>query len=111
MAPTDDQRMTDVARRAEAMAARMDEAESFTEARRSAGPEYDDLLRAIRELDARFAFDRDGRPGAVGAVREALPLMERELFDAVLDDHACEVAAIEEALYQLLCAYSRRSTS
>jgi hypothetical protein len=37
--------------------------------------------------------------------------MERELFDAVLDDHACEVAAIEEALYQLLRAYSRRSTS
>jgi outer membrane protein assembly factor BamA len=47
------------------------------------------------------------RPDAVNAVREALPMMERDLFDAVLEDHACEVAAIEEALYQLALALSR----
>lgn len=111
MAPTDDPRFTDVVRRAEAMAARIGEAESFAEAARVAGREYDELLEAIRGVEARFAFDRDGRPGALGAVREALPLMERELFDAVLEDHACEVAAIEEALYQVLRAYGRRSAS
>lgn len=90
------------------MAARIGDAESFTDARRNLGPEYDELLRAIRNVDPRFAFDRDGRPGAVGAVREALPMMERDLFEAVLDDHACEIAAIEEALFQVLRAYRRR---
>jgi hypothetical protein len=44
-------------------------------------------------------------------VREALPLMQRELFDAVLEDHACEVAAVEEALFQVLRAYGRRSAT
>jgi hypothetical protein len=33
--------------------------------------------------------------------------MERDLFEAVLDDHACEIAAVEEALYQLALALSR----
>jgi hypothetical protein len=33
--------------------------------------------------------------------------MERDLFEAVLEDHVCEVAAIEEALYQLALALSR----
>jgi hypothetical protein len=33
--------------------------------------------------------------------------MERDLFDAVLDDHACELAAVEEALYQLARALAR----
>ena len=99
---------TDVARRADAMAARIDDAESFADAKRSLGREYDELLRAVRAVDARFAFDREGRPAAIAAVREALPLMERDLFEAVLDDHACEIAAIEEALFQVLRAYGRR---
>ena len=108
MAPADDPSLSDVARHADAVAARVGDTPSFTDAARSFEAEYDQLLRAVRDVDARFAFDREGRPGAVTAVREALPLMERELFDAVMDDHACEVAAIQEALYQVLLA-ARRS--
>ena len=96
-------------RLADAVAARVGDTPSFAGATPGFQAEYDALLRAIRDLDARFAFDRDGRPGAVTAVREALPLMERELFDAVMEDHACEVAAIQEALYQVLLACARRS--
>jgi hypothetical protein len=59
------------------------------------------LLQAIRDSDARFAFDREGRPGAIEAVRQALPAVERDLFDAVVEDHACEVAALREALCQV----------
>ena len=99
----------DIAKRAEAMAARIDDAGSFAEAGASFAAEYDDLLRAIRAADSRFAFDRDGRPGAVAAIREALPQMERDLFEAVLDDHACEVAAVEEALFQVISAIARKS--
>ena len=32
----------------------------------------------------------------------ALPLMERELFDAVIEDCECEVAAMREALFRML---------
>jgi len=80
---------------------------SFALARQHAEQEYLTLLDAVRNAHERFAFDRDGRPGAVNAVREALPVMERDLFEAVLDDHACEIAAVEEALYQLALALSR----
>ena len=80
---------------------------SFDTARQRAEPEYLALLQAVRQAHARFAFDRDGRPGAVNAVREALPVMERDLFDAVLEDHACELAAVEEALYQFARALAR----
>ena len=99
----------DIARRADAMAARIDDAGSFADAKRTLEREYDELLRAVRAVDARFAFDREGRPAAIAAVREALPLMERDLFEAVLDDHACEIAAVEEALFQALRAYGRRA--
>ena len=98
----DEPLMTDAARCAAAMAQRIDEAGSFAEAGRSVASEYEDLLRAVRASDSRFAFDRDGRPGAIAAIREALPLMERDLFEAVLDDHACEVAAVQEALFQVI---------
>jgi hypothetical protein len=81
---------------------------SFHGARQQAEPEYLALLAAVRRAHERFAFDRDGRPHAVNAVREALPLMERDLFDAVLEDHACELAAVEEALYQFARALARR---
>jgi hypothetical protein len=94
-----------VEQRARQLAARLAEgANSFADARPLAEREYLDLLHAVRATHHRFAFDRDGRPDAVRAVREALPLMERDLFDAVLEDHACEVAAIEEALYQFALA-------
>lgn len=64
-------------------------------------PEFRALLEAVRQLDPVFNFDRDGRPGAIAAIREALPLIERELLDAVIDDHACEVAAVHEAMFQV----------
>ena len=105
----DEPLMTDVARCAGTMAARIDDAGSFAEAGRDFASEYDDLLRAVRASDSCFAFDRDGRPGAIAAIREALPLMERDLFEAVLDDHACEVAAIQEALFQVMRAVVRRT--
>lgn len=98
----------ELVRRAEAIAARVDDAESFSDVKAAGGSAYEDLLRAVRALDARFAFDRDGRPAAIAAVREALPLMERDLFEAVLEDHACEIAAIEEALFHVLRACARR---
>ena len=93
---------------ADALAARLNlSAETFAAAREGVDPAYDDLLQAIRGLHERYAFDRDGRPNAAAAVREALPVMERDLFDAVMEDHACEVAAIEEALFQLARALLR----
>jgi hypothetical protein len=64
-------------------------------------PDFRELLAAVRQMDARFAFDRDGRPGAVAAVRAALPITERELLDAIIEDHACEVAAVQEAMFQI----------
>ena len=109
----EDQRMsglreeTEITRRADELVARLADEQSFDAVRQGAEHEYVALLHAVRRTHERFAFDRDGRPHAVNAVREALPMMERELFDAVLEDHACEVAAIEEALYQLALALSR----
>jgi hypothetical protein len=99
---------TEVARAADAMAARLRDAEHFDDVRREIGDDYRQLLHAIRGTDARFAFDREGRPGAIDAVRGALPAIEQELFDAVVEDHACEIAAIEESLFQVLLAYGRR---
>ena len=64
-------------------------------------PDFRALLDAVRRTDPRFDFDRDGRPGAIAAVREALPLAERELLDAIVEDHACEIAAIHEAMFQI----------
>jgi hypothetical protein len=70
--------------------------------------EVDALTNGIRDLGPEFAFDREGRPGAIAAVREALPVVERELFDAIVEDHACEVAAFREAVRQLMDAMRRR---
>ena len=80
---------------------------SFDAVRQQSETEYQALLDAVKRLHARFAFDRDGRPGAINAVREALPVIERDLFEAVIEDHACEVAAVEEALYQFALALVR----
>src|SRR6188508_441813 len=65
---------------------------------------FEALLAAVATTDARLAFDRDGRPQAVKAVRSALPAMEAELLDAILEDLACELAAAQEALYQVAVA-------
>ena len=98
----------EIERRAAQIASQLDRAApSFSDARLRVEQEYLDLLGALRGIDERFAFDREGRPDAIRAVREALPLMERDLFDAIVDDHACEVAAIEEALYQVVRVLAR----
>jgi hypothetical protein len=99
---------TDVRRAAEAVARQLRDAEHFDDVRREIADDYRQLLHAIRATDARFAFDREGRPGAIDAVRGALPAIEQELFDAVIEDHACELAAIEESLFQVLRAYGGR---
>ena len=64
-------------------------------------PLFRDLLTEVQRSDDRFAFDLDGRPGAIAAVREALPPAECELLDAILEDHACELAAVREAMFQV----------
>jgi hypothetical protein len=100
-----------VSRQADRLAARLNSADQpFAEAARAFETDYRELLEAVSRLAPRYAFDRDGRPAAIAAVREALPLMERDLFDAIVDDHACEVAAVEEALYRVALAYRRRGS-
>lgn len=59
------------------------------------------LLDAIRALGPRYAFEREGRADAIAAVRAALPAIERDLFDAIVEDHACEIAALREAVAQV----------
>jgi hypothetical protein len=60
------------------------------------------VLESIQRRDPRFAFDREGRPGAIAAVRGALPSVERNLFDAILEDCECELAALREALFLMV---------
>ena len=94
---------------AERVARRLSETHaSFAEAVQAIGSDYDELLRAVARLGATYAFDRAGRPAAIEAVREALPAMERDLFDAILDDYACELAAVQEGLLRIALAYGRR---
>jgi len=71
-------------------------------------PEFRALLSAVQAMDSRFGFDRDGRPGALAAVRAALPVTERELLDAIVEDHACEIAAVHEAMFQVARAAALR---
>jgi hypothetical protein len=66
--------------------------------------EFQRTLEAVKASNPKFAFDRDGRPGAIAAVRAALPTMERELLEAVLEDCECELAATREALFQMILA-------
>jgi len=65
---------------------------------------FDALIAAVAAADPRFAFDREGRPQALQAVRAALPAVEADLLDLILEDVACELAAAQEALYQLVLA-------
>ena len=99
---------TEISRCAEHLAASLTGSDpTFDAVRARAEREYLALLHAVRKTHEQFAFDREGRPGAINAVREALPMMERDLFDAVLEDQACELAAVEEALYQFALALAR----
>ena len=63
---------------------------------------FQQTLDAVKTSNATFAFDREGRPGAIAAIRGALPMMERDLFDAVMEDCECELAAAREAMFQML---------
>ena len=64
--------------------------------------EFTRTLDAVKGSHAQFMFDREGRPGAVAAIRGALPQMERELFDAVIEDCECELAATREAMFRMV---------
>lgn len=70
--------------------------------------QLDALAAALSRADVRYAFDRDGRPGAIAAVRSALPAMEADLLDAILEDVTCELAAYQEALYRVALEARRR---
>ena len=69
--------------------------------------EFQRRLEMVKNSNAKFGFDREGRPGAIAAVRSALPAMERELFDAVMEDCECELAATREALFQILEGFKK----
>jgi len=63
-----------------------------------------DFRRTLEAVKShpQFTFDREGRPGAIAAIRGALPTMERELFDAVMEDYECELAATRETVFRML---------
>ena len=105
----DNGRMTDdIAQHADRVAAQLTRLSgSYFEDVPRFDAELQALVAAISRVDARYAFDRAGRPDAIAAIRRALPAVERELLDAVIDDHACELAAIQEALYQVALAVRR----
>jgi hypothetical protein len=63
---------------------------------------FQQTLEAVKTSNPKFIFDREGRPGAIAAIRGALPMMERDLFDAVMEDCECELAATREAMFQIL---------
>jgi len=70
--------------------------------------EFTRTLAAVKGTDARFAYDREGRPGAIAAIRGALPAIERELFDAVMEDCECELAATREAMFQIVMGLKKK---
>jgi len=84
------------------------QAGSFDDDRASFASTLDALIEAVRSSHDRFAFDREGRPGAIAAVREALPASESELLSVILEDVAAELAAYQEALYQMAVAARQR---
>jgi len=96
---------THVARLAQICASRIDPAsQSFDDSLPALRDDLQQLLEVLKSLDPRFHFDHLGRPGAIAAVRGALPAVERELFDAVMEDWQCELAATREAFFQLVRA-------
>jgi hypothetical protein len=106
MANGSDQRPISVQERAETCAARIRSGASGS-GLAGCSAEWSALLDAVRALDPRFAFETEGRGPAIEAVRHALPSMERDLFDAIIEDHACEVAALREAVDELMRAVAR----
>jgi hypothetical protein len=72
---------------------------------------FDALLAAVRQGGERFAFDLEGRPAALAAIRMALPAIEAELLDAVIEDVTCEMNARQEALYRIAIAASAGSAA
>ena len=48
--------------------------------------QFQQTLALVRASDPKFFFDREGRPGALAAIRGALPSIQRELLDAVIED-------------------------
>jgi hypothetical protein len=77
---------------------------SFREDAPDFANELADLVNTVKQTSEAYAFDLEGRPGAIAAIRSALPAVEAELLDAVLDDIACELAAWKEALYRTALA-------
>ena len=69
--------------------------------------EFTRTLEAVKGTDPRFVYDREGRPGAIAAIRSALPGIERELFDAVIEDCECELAATREAMFRLVEGFKK----
>ena len=69
--------------------------------------EFQRTLALVKTSDAKFAFDREGRPGAIAAVRAALPTIERELIDAVVEDWECGLAATRETLLRIVAALQK----
>jgi hypothetical protein len=100
---------THVARLAEMCASRIDPAaRSFDDTFPQFKSEMNQLLDALKATDPRFLFDRGGRPGAIAAIRGALPAIERDVFDAVMEDCECELAATKEALFQVIAQLAGR---
>ena len=99
--------LTEVQRRADACAKRLLGSPPAVDGISGSESDWSALLDAIRAVDPRFAFDAAGRPPALDAVRHALPSVERELFDVILEDYQCEIAAVREAAYQLVRAIER----
>lgn len=97
----------EVERLASACAARLEEVVAADMA--ALEPDFRALLEAVKQLAPHFNFDRDGRPGAIAALRDALPTPERELLDAVVEDHAAELAAVHEAYFHIIGAVKGRS--
>lgn len=102
MPTSPDSSRTPIAALASACADRIPtDATSFHTDADALGPSWQALVTAIAGSDPGYTFDRDGRPNAIMAVRHALPAVERELFDAIMEDVTCELAAVQEALYQM----------
>jgi hypothetical protein len=98
-----------IRRHAERCASLLPAGASTFDADRAAFAEaLDALTAAVRAAHDRFAFDLDGRPGALAAIRGALPALEAQLLDAVIEDVACELAARQEALYRVAVACRTR---
>ena len=70
--------------------------------------EFTRTLEAVKGTDPRFGYDREGRPGAIAAIRGLLPAIERELFDAVIEDCECELAATREAMFQIVAGLKKK---